>query len=318
MSLLIKNRNVRRFASFCIGICGLWITISSQWVLNMDENQSLMRRLDVVPLQGKPKSDKKRPIIHTFYESIPDDERRTGMNDRLDLQLIEAWKEAWYDAGWTPIVLGVKEARLHPAYRTLNSLLEKHIGEDQAVFERYCFLRWLAVAAAGGGWLCDYDVFPLSLTGEKGLTLPNDGKFTAHDGPVPSLLSGSHREWDRVSRLLVEIATTKVSDFGDGNNNIYVSDMNALEYIVKHRKNSDGIVMRRDVTREISLLSKGKVDCDTLQGKLAAHFSHRRMTEAWVKGKSMPEIVFKKDIAGHRAIYAPKFRNLWKSQCAQE
>ena len=39
---------------------------------------------------------------------------------------------------------------------------------------------------------------------EEGKDLPNGGNFTSFEQHVPSLLSGSQKEWERVSKLLLE------------------------------------------------------------------------------------------------------------------
>ena len=67
-------------------------------------------------------------------------------------------------------------------------------------YEVACFVRHLAMAAIGGGWMSDYDVVPLALPACAPLS--NGGAFTTHQGFVPSLVSASAEEYLRVTRLM--------------------------------------------------------------------------------------------------------------------
>eukprot|EP00957_Ditylum_brightwellii_P095583 7281021-Ditylum_brightwellii.AAC.1 len=96
------------------------------------------------------------PVMHTFFERV---EKNTGMTDTGDDMLLETWVDMWKDAGWNPIILGVEDAKKHPDFEELNQMLEDFKFND---YNKMCFIRWIAVAAVGGGWMCDYDIFPLN------------------------------------------------------------------------------------------------------------------------------------------------------------
>lgn len=60
------------------------------------------------------------------------------------------------------------------------------------------YRRWMAMASVGGGWLCDYTVWPLNYFFQHGRVLPYDGAITANMGASPVLVSGSADEYRRI------------------------------------------------------------------------------------------------------------------------
>lgn len=92
--------------------------------------------------------------IYSYYAEVPD------LNRFDELKLITVWREAWTAAGWEPFVLSEWYARKHPLYAALDELVSKLPSTNPARYERACYMRWLALAAIGGGWMSDYDCFP--------------------------------------------------------------------------------------------------------------------------------------------------------------
>jgi len=89
-----------------------------------------------------------RPLIFTFLQP--------NIHNNFDdeLVLVKVWKEAWSEAGWTPIILNIDDAMHHPEYDLLVSKLLVHEegtqfydGNDKYNF--YCFIRWLSLVEAG-------------------------------------------------------------------------------------------------------------------------------------------------------------------------
>lgn len=217
-----------------------------------------------------------KPVIFTFYEpvSAPD---HTGMSAENDRELIQAWARSWQEVGWDPRVLNVDTARQHPEFATFEGYLE---GLPFGKVDRVCFYRYLAVGVAGGGWLSDYDTFPLSRANWDGtgdpLFVPNNGDLTVHEmsekGGVPSLVSGTANEWFRLAKMQVENAKSHSME-------PHWSDMKALQDIYaqsggtfyKMMENvimGDGILRNKEIERDT---------CMWLQTKLAVHFSHHAM-----------------------------------------
>jgi hypothetical protein len=72
--------------------------------------------------------------------------------------VLKAWADAWAAAGWTTKVLNETHARAHPDYQTLRNIFYAMptVSLNKA-YEMSCFVRHLAMAAAGGGWMSDFD-----------------------------------------------------------------------------------------------------------------------------------------------------------------
>jgi len=169
------------------------------------------------------------PVIYTFYSDGSGnhtrgwygyDELGTGRRDswykydgwnshveRLhqEIDLIDAWKVAWFKAGWDTKILTPKDAEAHESFEEIRSMLEYfELDEDQ----KLRVYRWVAMAHAvpdKGGWMSELDVLPLHMDPKDGRSLPNEGKFTSHSGFEASLLSGSKDEWNTKVQHMIEL-----------------------------------------------------------------------------------------------------------------
>jgi hypothetical protein len=91
--------------------------------------------------------------VFTYYMPVPD-----LWSEESQRALIDIWARSWAKAGWEPVVLTEDDAKAHPGfshYREKFWALPTEYGHD---YEGGCFMRWLAVARAGGGMMVDYDV----------------------------------------------------------------------------------------------------------------------------------------------------------------
>ena len=103
------------------------------------------------------------------------------------------------------------DARKHPDFHKMNKIL---VGLGVSEYDKRCFHRWLAIAAAQGGWMSDYDTFPLNFDAEVGAKISQHGLFTSFDGHVPSLISAAKHEWERVAQLMLEFLQRKTKEDG--------------------------------------------------------------------------------------------------------
>jgi hypothetical protein len=252
-----------------------------------------------------------RPPLYTFYSSLvrATNTTRERKTRKADQELLEAWKSAWYDAGWEPKVIGLEEARRNPNYSTFLDRLRQvelygNSGRNQE-YNEYCFLRFLAMASVGGGTMADYDTFPLGRRTEA-LQNTSPDRFTVYQetlnkaGPVPSLCSGSGDEWDRIGQSILDIAKSQRAKDG-------WSDMTALMSLFKSQPDSIALLDHVVGSSEFSISPTLHAQCRLASHKhaWAVHFSHYDVLQS-----------------GHRIfdrpLLAKQFVTNWNKVCVQE
>jgi hypothetical protein len=152
-----------------------------------------------------------RPNIYTYFERIPIERRFTDMTDEEDDEMLEFWKSSWHAAGWEPIVLGRDDAKRHPSFDQYENELDTLRLDD---FGKISLRRYLAMATRGG-WMCDYDVFPLrdfrKLGRAEGHQLPNKGKFALYGTVTATLAVADKENWEVTLRALMDDAHQHVN-----------------------------------------------------------------------------------------------------------
>eukprot|EP00565_Helicotheca_tamesis_P003979 CAMPEP_0185729542 /NCGR_PEP_ID=MMETSP1171-20130828/6313_1 /TAXON_ID=374046 /ORGANISM="Helicotheca tamensis, Strain CCMP826" /LENGTH=336 /DNA_ID=CAMNT_0028398413 /DNA_START=46 /DNA_END=1056 /DNA_ORIENTATION=- len=219
-------------------------------------------------------NDEPRPFMYTFVDHL-----RDANSERLG-----TWKEAWHAAGWQPRVLTLEDAERHALYNERDLGLRGD-GMRLGDAEVFGFHRYLAMSNVGGGWMSEWDVFPLNPPKEGGhlTSLPNQGRFTVYEqlsdskGVVPSLSSGTAKEYNRMARLLYENAIEQ------GEVQKTWSDLNALGDLYKKDPGSfeieNAVIPGRSVLTGVpshlvlDIQNWGKSDCLSTDGMLAVHFT---------------------------------------------
>jgi hypothetical protein len=170
----------------------------------------LVRRDFIRPVEVK-RGD--RPVVYTFCAPID------GKIPEHEAALVDLWRESWEANGWEAIVLDESSVRVDQevsrmllAYRDLPSINRRKL-------DYYCYVRWLAVAQAGGGFMCDYDVV------NYGFTPRPAGRLALYERSVPCLVSGTAAEYERVARFFAAYAVAP-DDRLQGK--LHVSDMMIL------------------------------------------------------------------------------------------
>lgn len=280
---MMVNRKIAHLAAYllCIAV-----------IINFDSSsfQGSLRR----SLSNSPK-------MFTFYSKYPDGvKKRTGMSDQDDEELLEAWKLYWGRAGWETHVLTIEDAEAHPSYDEYVKALE---GLPFGYYDKLCFLRWLAISQVGGGWISDYDTFPLEDFTKDAFSLPNEGRFTTYERIVPSLASGSSMEYLRMALLMADNARQH-------RNETHWSDMKALDNLYQSSQGS-AFDIAQDVLAGHAALNG--VDpwniqlCESVSaGKRAVHFSHHSVhigiTPFEARANDRPKI-------------ASHWLDMWKTSC---
>lgn len=296
-----------------------------------------LHRLDKgFPRRNLQASDEPRPIIYTFYETIHRDNIREERIRVVDQALLQVWKQAWTEAGWEPRILSLDNAQQHPQYQETTQALSKitlygGTGRNRD-YNEYCFMRYLAMATVGGGWMADYDTIPLSnkmpkprIISYPGRSQQNDGihktdadHFTVHggDGGIPCLLSGRAEEYTRIVESMLEVMQSGV--FPEVEN---WSDMVALQHLyhqqtqLNHYHYAFRLEMHvqgvRDLVRgndQENWKCPGEYVNNVpkqSQQLWALHFSHFDTTSAGHRNPSRPQLV-------------QDYRDYYKAHCMTE
>ena len=92
--------------------------------------------------------------VHTYYEPVPE------IDEGVQRQEIEIWRQSWERWGWKTTVLGRADVEIEPAEL---ARLERLPSASPPGYDLACYLRWFAMRARGGGLLTDYDVVNVGL-----------------------------------------------------------------------------------------------------------------------------------------------------------
>jgi len=263
-------------------------------------------------IENKHPSSSARPIMYTFFELK---KLKNGDLANKEFQyhqsMIKTWATLWSEAGWEPRVLTLADAQKHPDYSRFSKKLmqlEKYLFKES--YNYMCFVRWLAMASHGtGGWMTDYDTFPvgkLGLNNIDGNNLPNYGVFTSFERWVPSLMSGSNSEWNRMAVLMMDMAIKKIQI----EKKAFYSDMLALMDIYFE---DDSSYIQEFVVSTYPYSSLNTVNCTQTKNLMAVHLSHASTREAMDAG--LLQVGEDEDYEDIRYLFAEQVATRWRDQC---
>lgn len=98
--------------------------------------------------------------IHGYWTDVPE------LNRDHELHLVHLWTHRWRAVGWDPWVLTEWDARKHPYFDEFDRVVSALPSVNPKSYERACYLRWLALAADGGGYMADFDLIPYLVPGQ--------------------------------------------------------------------------------------------------------------------------------------------------------
>lgn len=174
-----------------------------------------------------------RCVMYTYYGK--------GLEVKDALQA-DAWKTSWKNAGWKPVVLDERHAQIHPRYAALKRAYQSlPLGDtpSKRLEAESSLLRYLALAAVGGGYMTEPDVFNVNVPPPpKCDWVPNGGQFTTHDVFIPAMVT-----CDAASCLHVAeaFATAPPKDVKHATGAAYVSDVVFFSYFYQY----DGVIKTR-------------------------------------------------------------------------
>ena len=207
-----------------------------------------------------------QPVMHTFFEDVP---MWTAEEILENKQQLEEWKRAWEKKGWKTRVLSSED--IDSKKFNVKLLMQDIPLGTNKIYDYNCYIRHFAMASVGGGWMSDYDVIPLKLTPR---VLPNGGLFTIHEHAVPSLVSGSQKEWERVARAISDVGKSMA-----GKTDLF-SDMMSFQALpLTFFVHSVSVIGYNEKTGSILFEENySKSLCDILQSNDAVHLSHAAMS----------------------------------------
>jgi len=121
--------------------------------------------------------------VYAYIENI-------SQSSGFETEVLELWKKTWADNGWSPIILGRGDAEKHPRFKVFHDRVSKiETPFNAPEYNLLCWLRWLAFAQVGGGFISDYDVMNIKLKPED--MLPVETVRICHTYGVPCFVQTS-------------------------------------------------------------------------------------------------------------------------------
>lgn len=200
--------------------------------------------------------------LYTYYTYVP------NINPADELRLLNLWRRH-HSAVWEPFVLTEWHARQHPAFADFDARIRALPSVNPPEYERACYLRWLALAAVGGGFMSDYDVFqrPGSMLPE--LTGAGLGRLQMFQRQSPSLVYAARHICERLCMTIRGIGD-QLPALGQReiNGKLHYSDQYAIEDIVATGEGEDWITLHNTV---LGYMDEG------WEKAVAVHFSNAAM-----------------------------------------
>lgn len=254
-----------------------------------------------------------KPIMHTFWDPVPGG--CCGADEAGHQQLIDAWRGAWGYYGWETKILTMDDVIAHPEYERMTNLFKKfYIAE----YDKRCFYRWLAMGnQPNGGWMSDYDVFPMHFTARDTYALlerNGNGNFTSYSNVAPALLYANQDEWNRVIQILMSYMSQDIF------RGPLMTDMYVFKQAVEEHRHELGIIYGPDqfVSRigfNLYKTDRHTLECGLTKGLKAVHFSHHSCILAEKEGRFPLKKGKRNKEWQYRGLAAAMFISDFENQC---
>jgi len=107
--------------------------------------------------------------IFSYYQSFPNSDQKE------DFACANLWKGSWEKHGWNTVMLNKSHAssnRLYP--KLMQKLIRSHLHDKECAK----YIRWCALYAIGGGWMCDFDVANLGFSPQDADKIEQQGSLS--------------------------------------------------------------------------------------------------------------------------------------------
>lgn len=161
--------------------------------------------------------------IYTYHQPIE--------GFRNDTELIEMWKTSWRARCWQPIVLDESDAIRHEQFSFLDQKLSALPTVNFKLYERACYIRYLALSAIGGGVSVDNDVINMGFW-PSDVPDPLPDRLHVSDSHIPTLMYATAREYDRVIHWMANYNMTAEDHY---RGRPHISDMWMMVKLLKEK-----------------------------------------------------------------------------------
>lgn len=96
-----------------------------------------------------------KPNVYTYFSPVA-----SAPGKEEQIRLLNFWQKSWKEHGWEPVILTEADAKKHPRFEEWSAALAAKPTINPPSYERACWLRWIAMAAANANFMVDYDVLP--------------------------------------------------------------------------------------------------------------------------------------------------------------
>ena len=162
--------------------------------------------------------------VYTYYTKVNEEQHEASE------LMLEHWRRSWASRGWNPVILSEHHAQAHPLYGLFKNAVSKFPTINVPEYEMACYLRWLAVAALGGGFMSDYDVVNYSFNASS--VTAEVMIYEVHpelEAVTPSVVAGTQAGYERICAAFCAVKPEDIGYFiGE---NAHSSDMILLQHL---------------------------------------------------------------------------------------
>jgi hypothetical protein len=240
----------------------LWFTASDSVDSNLDQYQEhplQLQRQHQQQQQQQQHPSTHHPhsttVIYTYYEPPDNNDNEdlphwSSMKHTETMELLHFWQTSWQKAGWTAVVLNRTHADHHAHAVEFETALDALHLVDHSQQHKARFRQWWAMAAVGGGILCDMDVFPLRSSWDMD-NVPST-VMTVYQAVAPALTFGIAQHYETLARALLADAAQQRRLESSDDTSFYWTD--ALSLVNVWRSQPNIIHIERRVVSVDSLL----------------------------------------------------------------